>query len=162
MQSDFPFENHPSYHDKEANYFKLVQADCHSLPFPSSHFDSVIDIFSLNSYYDSSSVLQEMYRVCKHDGLVLIIARGQSHLSLYNSYLKLRAAHDLLEHGYVEHIDIQNLIESMPGFQLIHKERKNLGMTYIYILRAIKSEDEGSNLSIKDRQKIKSQEKENE
>ena len=68
-----------------------MQADCHDLPFDESTFDSVVDLFSLNSYYDAQTVLGEMYRVCKHEGMVLIIARGQSHLSLYNSYLKLRA-----------------------------------------------------------------------
>ena len=62
----------------------------------------------------------------------------------------------------MEHIDIQNLVESMPGFQVIHKERKNMGMTYIYILKVIKKDEEGAKLSIKDREKMKEESKEEE
>ena len=63
-------------------------------------------------------------------------------------YLKLRAAFDLLENGYVEHIDMESLVEKKSGFKIIHKERKNLGMTYIYILKVEKEEEkeEGSDL----------------
>ena len=43
----------------------------------------------------------------------------------------------------------------MPGLEVVHKERKNMGMTYIYILRVIKSDEDGANLSIKDREKMK-------
>ena len=76
MRGKFPFENNPAYHDKNKTYFKLMQADCHSLPFPTSKFDCVVDLFSLNAYYDTAQVLKEIHRVCKHDGMVLIIARG--------------------------------------------------------------------------------------
>ena len=71
---------------------KLKQANCHNLPFENETFDTIVDTFSLTSYYDHDKVLLEMKRVLKPDGKILMMERGLSYLSLYNSYLKFRAA----------------------------------------------------------------------
>ena len=42
-----------------------------------------------------------MKRVLKPDGKILMMERGLSWLSLYNSYLKFRAAKDLMTAGEV-------------------------------------------------------------
>ena len=40
-----------------------------------------------------------------------------------------------MEKGSVEHLDIENVVEEhFKGLKIIHKERKNLGMTYVYII----------------------------
>ena len=75
-----------------------------------------------------------MKRVCKPGGRILIIGRGQSYISLYNKWLQFKAAQDLIEKGLVEHIDFEKFLESKKGLKLVHKERKNMGMTYVYIL----------------------------
>ena len=36
--------------------------------------------------------------------------------------------------GQVEHIDLENFVSNQTGVKVVHKERKNLGMTYIFIL----------------------------
>ena len=36
---------------------KLRQADCHNLPYEDETFDTVVDTFSLSSYYDHAKVL---------------------------------------------------------------------------------------------------------
>ena len=81
-----------------------------------------------------STVFGEMKRVCRPGGKILLIARGLSYVPLYNKYLEFNAAKNLIEKGYVEHIDFKNFIENQRGLILNHKERKNVGMTYIYIL----------------------------
>ena len=63
-----------------------------------------------------------------------MIARGLSYFGLYNKWLKFRAARDLVDKGLVEHLDIEDIIENKPGLKLIHKERRNMGMTYVYML----------------------------
>lgn len=73
-------------------------------------------------------------RVCKPGGQILIIARGQSHFALYNKWLQFKAASDLLEKGLVEHINFEEFLEGKKGVKVVHKERKNMGMTYVYIL----------------------------
>jgi hypothetical protein len=35
----------------------------------------------------------------------------------------------------VEHLDIEKVVsEMLPGLKVVHKERKNFGMTYVYII----------------------------
>ena len=51
--------------------------------------------------------------------------------------MKFKAARDLTHYGRVEHLNIEKIIENPtkhPEFEVFHKERKNMGMTYIYIL----------------------------
>lgn len=58
-------------------------------------------------------------------------------MSLYNEWLKFKAARDLTNFGLVEHLNMEKLLENAekyPELTVQHKERKNMGMTYIYIL----------------------------
>lgn len=117
--------------------FKLMTLDAHSIPFKDNDFDTVVSTFTLESAYDLELVLREMKRVCKNHGKLLIISRGQSYISLYNEWLKFKAAMDLTQEGSVEHLDIQKILENKerhPELNVFHSERKNMGMTYIYII----------------------------
>jgi len=79
----------------------------------------------------------------KPGGLILILQRGQSYVSLYNTWLQFIAARDLLENGSVNHLDIEKIVDDhYGGLKVVHKERKNLGMTYIYIIKNEKEEEE--------------------
>ena len=40
-----------------------------------------------------------------------------------------------MEKGTVEHLDIEKVVEDNFGeLNIIHRERKNMGMTYVYII----------------------------
>ena len=40
-----------------------------------------------------------------------------------------------MEKGSVEHLDIEKVVEDNFGeLNIIHRERKNMGMTYVYII----------------------------
>lgn len=58
----------------------------------------------------------------------------------------------MLDKGLVEHIDFEKFIEGQKGVNMIHKERKNLGMTYVYILEM---QDDKEGPSIKEQLKEK-------
>ena len=46
-----------------------------------------------------------------------------------------------MEYGLVEHLDIDKIIEKHHDkLRVFHTERRNMGMTYIYILEKIKQE----------------------
>lgn len=114
-----------------------MASDAHKMPFRDNEFDSVVSTFTLESAYDMDLVLSEMKRVCKNHGRLLLISRGSSYISLYNEWLKFKAARDLTHYGRVEHLNIEKIIENdkkHPELSVFHKERKNMGMTYIYIL----------------------------
>jgi len=114
-----------------------MAADAHQLPFADDSFDTVVSTFGLESAYDTDLVLREMKRVCKNHGRILVISRGLSYVSLYNEWLKFKAARDLTHYGQVEHLNIEKVLENEekhPELKVYHKERKNMGMTYIYII----------------------------
>lgn len=75
-----------------------------------------------------------MKRVCKEGGTLLLLERGASKISPLNEWLNFSAARDLTLYGLVESIDFDKFIDKQSGIKVIHRERKNLGMTYIYIL----------------------------
>ena len=78
----------------------------------------------------------EMRRLCKPGGHILLMERGQSYISLFNMWLQFRAAKDLMERGTVEHLDIEQVVnENFGDLKIVHKERKNMGMTYVYIIK---------------------------
>ena len=64
--------------------FKLMTADAHDLPFDDDKFDSVVGTFCLEACYNHKQVLEEIKRVCKDKGYILIMSRGMSRISLYN------------------------------------------------------------------------------
>ena len=121
-----------------------MTADAHAMPFKDDSFDTVISTFGLESSYDHDLVLREMTRVCRNHGCLLLISRGQSYISLWNEWLKFKAARDLTHYGRVEHLNFENILDSEgsakkhPQLKVFHKERKNMGMTYIYIMEVDK------------------------
>mmetsp|Transcript_18277 Transcript_18277/g.31267 ORF Transcript_18277/g.31267 Transcript_18277/m.31267 type:complete len:107 (+) Transcript_18277:152-472(+) len=91
-KQNFPFSQNPKYQLEGRNYFKLMQADCHKLPFKDDKFDTVVDTFGLESCYDPEMALKEMKRVCRPGGHIILISRGLSFWGIYNKWLQIRAA----------------------------------------------------------------------
>lgn len=63
---------------KDKPQYACIQADCESLDFPDQSFDTVVDTFGLCSYDDPVKTLNEMARVCKPDGKILLLEHGRS------------------------------------------------------------------------------------
>ena len=122
---------------KEYNMKKIKYriADVENLPYKDESFDTVVDTFSLQSYYDRNKALSEIKRVLKPGGLFLVLARGKSYVTLYNQYLKFRAGQDIHNEGAVFHLDFDKIIAEDPDFTVEYLERKNLGMTYLMMIR---------------------------
>ena len=56
--------------------FKLM--DAHRLDFPEHSFDTVVSTFGLCAFTDPVAALREMARVCRADGLILLLEHGRS------------------------------------------------------------------------------------
>ncbi len=52
---------------------KLQKADVHNLPFEDNFFDDVISTEAFHHYYDQRKALQEMVRVAKKGGKVIVV-----------------------------------------------------------------------------------------
>lgn len=66
---------------KELNiivHFSL--ADAEALPFPNHRFDTVVSSLSTCTFPNPAAALQEMFRVCKPGGQILLLEHGRSDL----------------------------------------------------------------------------------
>jgi len=59
-----------------SNLVEMKQMDAQNMEFGNDSFDSVVETFALCSYPDPVKVLQEMQRVCKADGTILLFEHG--------------------------------------------------------------------------------------
>lgn len=66
-----------------------MRSDCLDLSehFEDDSFDCVVETLTLNSVYSRELFANEIKRVCKPGGRILLMERGQSYLSLYNKWL---------------------------------------------------------------------------
>ena len=75
-------------------------------------FDTVVDTFGLE-YYNSPEIalkgfillIIEMKRVCKKDGLILILTSGLSHYSFLNLFLEYKTPHNVCQSGFFPNRD---------------------------------------------------------
>jgi ubiquinone/menaquinone biosynthesis C-methylase UbiE len=71
-----PHAVHEARQKAERNHlrgrFEARRADAKSLPFQDGEFDAVIAFHSLHHADDVQSVLNEMYRVCRRGGTILV------------------------------------------------------------------------------------------
>lgn len=70
--------------DHPGSYLRRIPIRCdwdvraESLPYADETFDTVVDTFGLCSFYDPVKALQEMARVCKRDGRILLLEHGRN------------------------------------------------------------------------------------
>lgn len=57
----------------------LIVCDTNKLPFPDAQFDTVIDTFGLECSYDISKSYEEMKRLTKPGGKILLMERGMGY-----------------------------------------------------------------------------------
>ena len=114
-----------------------MRGDCLNMKtFEDGAFDCVVSTFLFNSCFDREALAEEIKRLCKKDGYILLMERGSSYVPIYNTWLKFRAARDLLQEGIVEHLDFDQIIDELfDGLEIVHRERKNLGMTYVFVIK---------------------------
>lgn len=75
-----------SRHKKTNLYF--VQMDCNSLAFPASYFDIIISFETLEHLQDTDLFLQELGRILKKGGLLIMSTPNRENFSLYSKRIK--------------------------------------------------------------------------
>lgn len=103
--------------------------------FPDSCFDTVVDTFGLCSYDDPVKVLQEMARVCKPQGKILLLEHGRSKSwDGLSQYLDKHAERHAKNWGCVWNRDLDEILQK-SGLQLDKKSTWHFGTTYYVVCR---------------------------
>ncbi|MGH7796252.1 MAG: class I SAM-dependent methyltransferase [Candidatus Binatia bacterium] len=63
---------------KLSMHVSFLVADAEALPFPDESFDSVVSSLSTCTFPNPVAALEEIARVCRADGRVLLLERGRS------------------------------------------------------------------------------------
>lgn len=123
-----------------------IKADAHNdeLDFPDNTFDTVVDTFGLCSFDDPVAALQQMARVCKPDGKILMLEHGRSKSTFLpttnwiNNYLDKTAERHAKNWGCVYNRDLDQILED-SGLQLETLHTWHFGTTYYIVCRPNKS-----------------------
>lgn len=74
--------------------------DATDLKFDNNSFDTVVGTFALSSTDRPDQMLKEMVRVCRPEGKILILDRGQSFNTLMRIHLDLYRYEYIYKYGY--------------------------------------------------------------
>ena len=105
----------------------LREGDAEALAFPDNSFDTVISALSTCSFYNPIKALQEIRRVCKPDGKILLIEHGRSSWEWVGKYQD-RHVHQQIEQGGCRwNQEPQELVKE-AGLKIVQSERSLLGI----------------------------------
>jgi methyltransferase OMS1 len=111
--------------------------DSTNILYNDESFDTVIDTFGLQSSYDYIQQYNEMKRVCKKGGKILLLEIGTSYWRYSNYRTLKRAEKELAENGQILFINYDNLILKDSDVKVLEKKRKLNGSLYYYVLEKI-------------------------
>jgi methyltransferase OMS1 len=119
---------------EEQSRFACLEANAANLfQFPNGCFDTVVDTFGLCSYDDPVRVLQEMARVCKPDGKILLLEHGRSKAwHGLSEYLDKHAERHAKNWGCVWNRDLDAILDE-AGLKLNKKSTWHFGTTYYVV-----------------------------
>ena len=99
----------------------------------------MVDTFGLEYYLNPRKALQEMKRVCKNDGNILLLNMGQPESTYLKHYYRFMLPHYLMTHGFFPHRPWDRIVESM-GFEVVQSFKRSGGTLYYQILKNKKEE----------------------
>jgi ubiquinone/menaquinone biosynthesis C-methylase UbiE len=106
----------------------LSKGDAEELDFPDNTFDAVISALSTCSFLHPIKALQEMGRVCKPGGHILLIEHGRSDWELLGRYQDHHVA-DMLKSGCRWNQEPQELVRQ-AGLEILTSQRNFFGVIH--------------------------------
>lgn len=107
---------------------KLAVMDAEKLEFPDGSFDTVVSTLSTCTFPNPVKALQEMKRVCRPNGLILLLEHGHSDLPWLASFQDRHEYQHYQEHaGCRWNQDPLDLVQS-AGIKVLRSRRNVLGM----------------------------------
>ncbi len=106
----------------------LAVMDAEHLEFPDGSFDTVVSTLSTCTFPNPIKALQEMKRVCRPDGLILLLEHGHSNLTFLANYQDRHEYQHYEDHaGCRWNQDPLDLVQS-AGIKIVKGKRNILGM----------------------------------
>jgi ubiquinone/menaquinone biosynthesis C-methylase UbiE len=104
--------------------------DAQNLEFPDATFDTVISALATCTFPDPVRALEEMRRVCKPTGRILLLEHGHSSWKGLNRWLDRAAPAQYAEAGCRLNQDPRKVVQD-AGLKLLSIERRLLGVAYL-------------------------------
>jgi ubiquinone/menaquinone biosynthesis C-methylase UbiE len=119
----------------------LTKMDCEEIKqnFPADFFDTVVDINNFSAYDDYQKVYDGIKHVLKDQGIFLFMVRGESNWRLIQDFYKIFRPFVFMKQGQDLTVNWSEFIESDKDWEVLYKNRKNYGRTYIYVLKLNKN-----------------------
>ena len=114
--------------------YKYELGDVMAMPFADDSYDCVVDTFGLEYVLNPHQALQEMRRVCRKDGRILLMNEGLSNILEFHYFENMKWGENLIRGGYFSNRNWEKLVKAFD-FEVEHEERKKNGKLYIYVLR---------------------------
>ena len=105
----------------------LREADAEALDFPDNSFDTVISSLSTCSFFNPIAALQEIRRVCKPDGQILLIEHGRSSWNWLGRYQDRHVHEQIQQGGCRWNQEPQELVEQ-AGLKILSAKRDLFGI----------------------------------
>lgn len=113
----------------------FLEMDARDLKFADECFDTVVDTFGMQYCQDPITQFQELKRVCKTGGKILLLESGKSYWATKNFQLTRQSDFYLNEYGCTPFIDWTQIIENDPEIEILKHKRRNNGELYYYELK---------------------------
>lgn len=112
----------------------FIQADAEQLPFGAGAFDTVVSTLSTCTFPHPVRALNEMSRVCRPDGLVLLLEHGRASTPFLNRWMGHFEPVYARSLGCHWNRDTHSLVKE-SNLIPIHQRRDGLGMLYTFVAR---------------------------
>ena len=115
----------------------LREGDAEALQFADNSFDTVISTLSTCSFFNAITALQEMRRVCKPNGKILLAEHGRSTWQWLGKYQDRHVRQQIEEGGCRWNQEPQELVKE-AGLNILHAERTLLGIFHVMVVSPAK------------------------
>ena len=115
----------------------LREGDAEALQFADSSFDTVISTLSTCSFFNPITALQEMRRVCKPNGKILLAEHGRSTWEWIGKYQDKHVDQQIEQGGCRWNQEPQKLVRE-AGLNILHAERTLLGIFHTMVVSPAK------------------------
>jgi ubiquinone/menaquinone biosynthesis C-methylase UbiE len=105
-------------------------ADAAALPFPDKAFDTVVSSLTTCTFPNPVAALQEMARVCRTDGKILLLEHGRSDREWIGRWQDRRAERHARQLGCHWNREPQELARQ-AGFKILEAQRCFFGIFHV-------------------------------